>query len=194
MKKYTLILLLLLLFPVVGLAWDNCPYGEVDDPYPGKCNRYVDTDHDQICDLSQPTPENRIAKVIKTDQKTIKLELTNNNKKMTYHLVPISLFLIILYAISRILLKKKIITLITHKRIWNILLLITFLISGILGILLIIRINFNITAPTRFNSLFWHVELGIAMFIISIFHVIERWYFFKNIFKTKNNKNNESKV
>ncbi len=185
MRKYIFIFLLLLLLPAVSLAWDDCPYGEVDDPHPGKCSRYIDTDNDQICDLSQLAPENRIARVIKTEEKIIELELTNNNKKMTYHLVPISLFLIILYAISRILLKKKIINIITHKKIWNILLLITFLISGILGILLIIKINFNITTPSRFNSLFWHVEVGIAMFVICVFHVIERWYYFKNIFKIK---------
>lgn len=186
MKKYSLILLLLFLFPMVGLAWDNCPYGEVNDPYPGKCSKYIDTDHDQICDLSQSAPENRIASAIKTEQKIEISKLTNNNKKMTYHLVPISLFLIILYALSRILLKKKILNIITYKKIWNILLLITFLISGTLGVLLIIRINFNITAPTRFNALFWHVEIGIAMFIICIFHLIDRWYYFKNMFKIKN--------
>jgi hypothetical protein len=30
-----------------------CPYGLVDDPYPGECNLYIDTDGDGICDLSQ---------------------------------------------------------------------------------------------------------------------------------------------
>ena len=62
-----------------------------------------------------------------------------------YHLIPISLFLIIIYLITYTLTKKKIISIINHKKIWNILLLISFLISGILGILLIIKINFNIT-------------------------------------------------
>lgn len=30
-----------------------CPYGLVNDPYPGRCRRYVDTDGDGICDLSR---------------------------------------------------------------------------------------------------------------------------------------------
>ncbi len=30
-----------------------CPYGLVDDPYPGECNLYIDADGDGICDLSQ---------------------------------------------------------------------------------------------------------------------------------------------
>jgi hypothetical protein len=31
-----------------------CPFGLVNDPYPGKCRRYVDRDGDGICDLSIP--------------------------------------------------------------------------------------------------------------------------------------------
>ena len=100
---------------------------------------------------------------------------------MTYHLIPISLFLIIFYAITRILSKKKIISIINYRKIWNVLLLISFLISGILGIILIIKINFGIKFLLPFNILFWHVEIGIVMFVICMFHVIERWSYFKNL-------------
>ena len=31
-----------------------CPFGLVNDPYPGQCRRYVDRDGDGICDLSVP--------------------------------------------------------------------------------------------------------------------------------------------
>lgn len=31
----------------------RCPYGLVDDPYPGRCRRYVDNDGNGYCDLSQ---------------------------------------------------------------------------------------------------------------------------------------------
>jgi len=34
-------------------AWDDCPFGYEDDPYPGLCWRYIDTDNDGICDHSQ---------------------------------------------------------------------------------------------------------------------------------------------
>ena len=33
----------------------SCPYGILNDPYPGQCPRYVDLDGDGICDLSQTT-------------------------------------------------------------------------------------------------------------------------------------------
>jgi len=104
---------------------------------------------------------------------------------MTYHLIPISLLLIVFYAITRILSKKKSISVMTHRKIWNILLLISFLISGVLGIILILEINFKTKFLLPFNILFLHVEIGIAMFLISILHIIERWNYFKNLFILK---------
>lgn len=32
---------------------NTCPYGLENDPYPGRCFRYVDTNNDGICDRSQ---------------------------------------------------------------------------------------------------------------------------------------------
>ena len=37
--------------PQLGVA---CPYGLVNDPYPGECQRYIDQNGDGICDLSEP--------------------------------------------------------------------------------------------------------------------------------------------
>ncbi len=37
--------------------WGSCPFGLEDDPYPGECGRYIDTNNDGICDLSQPEPQ-----------------------------------------------------------------------------------------------------------------------------------------
>jgi hypothetical protein len=35
------------------LARTRCPYGLVNDPYPGRCRRYVDSDGSGYCDLSE---------------------------------------------------------------------------------------------------------------------------------------------
>ncbi len=194
MKKIIFALLVFILIPVTVLAWDDCAKGEV--LCEGKCELFVDTDNDEICDHSQPAPENRDVNVLnaKTEEeihglisgKDLKTktasESDNNKNKRVYHLLPILLFLIVLYIISHVLSKKKIISIVNHRKIWNVLLLVTFLISGILGILSVIRINFGIAIPLPFNILFWHVEIGIAMFIICIFHIIEHWYYFKNLF------------
>ncbi len=186
MKKIIFALFLSILIPIIALAWDNCPYDKIDCPAPGDCNRYIDTDNDQICDRSQLAPEDRDAETINTQAIEDKnLIAANKQNKTTYHLLSISLILILLYLITHILSKKKIISIVNHRKIWNILLLITFLISGLLGVLLIIEINFNITVPLPFNILFWHVEVGIAMFVISIFHTFWHWTYFKRMLKIK---------
>lgn len=38
-----------------GSCATSCPYGMVNDPYPGQCPRYIDVTGDGICDLSQAT-------------------------------------------------------------------------------------------------------------------------------------------
>lgn len=186
MKIIIFVLLLFIMLPTSVLAWDDCPRNEINCPAPGDCNRYIDIDNDEICDRSQLAPEDRNVEIANA-QEVSGENLTINNKqnKMTYHLMLISLFLIILYAIMRILLKKKTISVADHRKIWNILLLVSFLISGILGILLIIEINFGAKFSLPFNMLFWHVEIGIVMFVICVLHIIERWYYFKNLLKFK---------
>jgi len=32
-----------------------CPFGQVNDKYPGRCGRYVDRNGNKICDLSEPS-------------------------------------------------------------------------------------------------------------------------------------------
>ena len=192
MKKIIFTLMLLSIIPTTVLAWDDCPQGEVFCE--GKCGLFIDTDNDGICDRSQSAPEDRNSGTTNnqaTEEEIHDLisgkDLKTNNKqhKKAYHFLLISIFLILLYLISHILSKKKIISIVNHRKIWNIMLLITFLISGLLGILLVIKINFGTVIPLPFNILFWHVEVGIAMFVISIFHILWHWTYFKNLFKIK---------
>ena len=131
----------------------------------------------------EPSVVKDIAASIKLGTQIDASKIVDKQYQGIYHFLPISLFLIILYLISHILSKKKIVSVVNHKKIWNILLLITFLISGILGILMVVRINFSLIIPLPFNILFWHVEIGIAMFVICILHIIERWRYFKNLFQ-----------
>ena len=189
-KKIISKLILLILVPAALSAWDDCPYNEIDCPFPGDCNRYVDIDKDGICDRSQPAPENRndsIADIQLTEYGTEEIQgvVTGKESGRIYHLLPIPLFLVILYFITFVLSKKKIISVVNHRKIWNILLVIAFLISGILGILLIVKINFSTEISLPLNILFWHVEFGIAMFAISIFHILWHWTYFKNLFRIK---------
>jgi len=183
MKKVILALFVLFLIPTTVLAWDDCPLGEVFCE--GKCGLFVDTDNDGICDRSQPAPENRNNTGAAQINIPEPAESRNKQSERVYHLLPISILLVVLYVISRTLSKKNILSVANHRKIWNTLLLITFLISGILGILLVIRINFGTVVPLPFDILFWHVEAGIAMFAISVFHTLWHWAYFKSLFGIK---------
>jgi len=82
-KKYitllTIILILVVFNSISIYAWDNCPFGLEDDLYPGECKRYIDTDGDGICDLSQPAPENRNTN-ISLNEENVKENIIDNNK------------------------------------------------------------------------------------------------------------------
>lgn len=60
MKKYLgtiLVLVIAIAMQILPVfAWDDCPFGMVNDPYPGSCPRYIDTNNDGICDHSQSAP------------------------------------------------------------------------------------------------------------------------------------------
>ncbi len=99
--------------------------------------------------------------------------------KPTYHLVIIAIFLSILYLITAQLAKKGAITVLQHRKIWNWILLLSFLISGSLAVLLIIKENFGQAIPLPFNIVYWHAEIGIVMLVAAVFHVLSRWKLLK---------------
>ena len=84
--------------------------------------------------------------------------------------------------------KRNLITRLTHKRIWNVVLLASFLISALLAVFLIIRINWGVSPRLPFNMLYWHVEAGTVMLVISIFHIFERRLFYICMLAFKNKK------
>ena len=112
----------------------------------------------------------------------------SNNSRLNYYFLPILLVLSIFYFITYTLSKKKKIKIIQHRKVWNVILLITFLISGIFGIILAILISYGIRLTFYSDLLFWHVEFGIAMAIISMFHIAWHWKYFKKIVNKKSKK------
>lgn len=209
MKKTIFVLLLFILIPTVTMA-DSSISGqelkektvaevaeiyEIDaDEYAQALSEYYGATIKQISSFQllhdnyavEPNVAKDIAIFVETGKDVSISEPSGKNKmERTYHLIPISIVLILLYIISHILSKQKVISVVNHRKIWNILLLITFLASGILGILLVIRINIGAIIPLPFNILFWHVEIGIAMFAISVFHIIWHWKYYLNLFKVK---------
>ena len=108
----------------------------------------------------------------------------------SYQTIPILSIIIVLYIISILLVKTKKITLFQQRRFWNFVLLITFLVSGILGLVLAISIDQKVTFVWYLPFLKLHVKFGIAMSIVSIFHLLWHLPYYKTIFK----KNSESQL
>lgn len=125
------------------------------------------------------------ASLVNEDERIdINQQPVTSGQKQVYHLIPIIVALTLLYLLSHILSRKRVISVAAHRKIWNIILLVTFLISMILGLFLIIRINFGLEVPLPFSTLFWHVEIGIAMGAISIFHIVWHWKYFLKMLRT----------
>lgn len=237
MKKLAIILFSILF--VVGLAgtfwctqiaeaassnWNSCPRNRINCKYPGKCDLYIDTNGDRICDRSQSAPAAVAVKPSITTARPIATPATKPagtttkaptpsatailvisgplsaplavnttttdsaaspaiTLKHSYYFVPVFLGLSILYALTWLLANKKFIKTITHRKIWNLVLLISMVISVLLGLFLILNIdlNFGITLP--FNMLFWHVESGIALGAIGAFHIFWHWRYFVKFIK-----------
>ncbi|XRO75311.1 hypothetical protein ACO3TA_00045 [Methanocaldococcus sp. 28A] len=78
-KLFTIFLLLS--FLTLSFAWDDCPFGIVNDPYPGKCGRYIDTNHDGICDHSEPAPTSL------DNSNNINSNINNTNIELTEKLI-----------------------------------------------------------------------------------------------------------
>jgi hypothetical protein len=113
------------------------------------------------------------------------------NGKRSYKFFIILFSLLILYLISSLLVKAQSISLLTHRRIWNVLLLISFLVSAIFGIMLVLAINFGWFIPIYSFILYWHVEFGSAMAIITIFHIAWHWQYYALMFKKKAENNTD---
>ncbi|MDN5355576.1 MAG: hypothetical protein PWQ43_518 [Rikenellaceae bacterium] len=140
--------------------------------------------NNEIKNSNNTTHDNIINKQIMNYQKHFVgiPSLTLNIKKRPYNLLEISIITLILYSFSWLFTKYHLISKRLHKRIWNVLLLISFIISCFLEIILIIQINYDIWPALRLEFLYWHVQVGIVMTLIGLFHALWHINYFKKIF------------
>jgi len=152
------------LFTSIDLAWLDCPYGRINDPYPGRCNLYTDTNNNQICDHSE------------APQKEIQLPFLPNSSKNTH---PFFTFLGITgITLVAWFLTKKFLKPLNFRLFWNLVLLASFLPVGISGILLFL----NIQIP---NFAFWHNFLGVTFVVVGLLHLLARLNYFKQALGNK---------
>ena len=157
----------------------DCPSGIVNDSYPGDCGKYIDSNKDKICDLSQE------ANVLTPSENLVLPKSDVFVNGVDYYFIPIIIVISLLYFLTFYLVKTRKISLIAHRKIWNFVLLISSVILIILSILLVIRIQYDISILNEWRNfmLFWHVEFGIIFCLVSIFHIIWHLAYYKNLLK-----------
>lgn len=156
MKQFLIVIALLLTSSYGFADKPDCERQRVDCI--GECGRMIDADGDGFCDngdLSMPKPE-----------------------PTHYLLLEILSATLGLYFISLVLLKSRVYKKITHRKIWNYLLLITFITAALLGLLLVVFINYDVRTDFYLTYLELHVDFGIAMSIVGIIHFIWHWNYY----------------
>lgn len=89
---------------------------------------------------------------------------------MVYEIVLPSIPFIAGYLSTYSLYRRHFIRKSIHVNIWNLILGIAFLISAGGGFLLLILMELGITLPISFGLMYWHVELGITLVLVAVFH------------------------
>jgi len=195
-KKLYVVLLIIILTPIAVYAWNDCPYGLLNDPFPGSCPRYVDTNHDDICDHSQspssastnttsnPNMDNSSANGKNESNVSVSdIQKANTIPNENYYLVPLSISTLIIYLVTYLLYLENRLNRRNYYRIWNYVLIISFILTGVTGLLMIIFINYGIDSSWNLTIDFWHAEFAIIMAVSTIFHFHLYLKQLKNVFK-----------
>jgi hypothetical protein len=103
-----------------------------------------------------------------------------------HHFVLTIVIIITLYLVSLLLVKTNHLSLAIQRRFWNSLLLLSFLGTGFSGLTMAYFLDTNSFFPGFFSLLWFHIEFGIIMATIAIFHALWHLYYFRsNFFSTR---------
>jgi hypothetical protein len=94
---------------------------------------------------------------------------------MVYDFLLPSLSVLVGYLFTYALYKVRLIRKTLHVNIWNFIIGIAFLVSGVGGFLLLISMELGIILPISPQLLYWHVELGITLVVVTLFHFHCYW-------------------
>ena len=107
--------------------------------------------------------------------------------KNPYSLLPIAAMCLTGYFLTLMLVRMKVLSLPVHRKIWNTILLVTFLVTGILGILLVLNLNYRLEWTWIKAALRWHVHFGIGMAVVAAFHLSWHLKYYLKIFAKNSN-------
>ncbi len=138
---------------------------------------------ENIATSQEPSTE-----AVAEEETTVEKPADNTPQKKPYDLILITALTLGLYALTFILVKANVLKKTTHRKIWNSILLITALVSCLLGFFLVLQINYGWKMDWFWKVKFYHVEFGIAMTIVALFHIFWHMNYWKTLFKKRENK------
>jgi hypothetical protein len=117
----------------------------------------------------------------------IKTEIQPEKKKTKkpYNIILITSIVLLAYLLTFILVKAGKLKKLSHRKIWNVILLVTFLVSCLLGFLLALQINYGFCMDWFRSFLKWHVEFGIAMTLIAVIHIVWHYKYYTTMISKK---------
>lgn len=194
MKKVYVVLLIIILTPIAVYAWNDCPYGLLNDPFPGQCPRYVDTNYDNICDHSEspntgttntsnPNTSNNNNDQNKSNTSVSDIQKANSIPNENYYLIPLALSTTIIYLVTYLLYLESRLKRNNFYKIWKYVLITSFMITGVTGLIMVIIVNYGMLFSWNLTIDFWHAEFAIIMAVSTIFHFHLYWKQVKKIVK-----------
>ena len=187
MKKLFVILILFIFFAFPAKAYD-CPFGYINDPFPGNCSRYVDEDGNNICDNGQVLAFKDAINQLEQDYVDNVAQTGSSNKG--YYFWQIVVLLLVIYGFTEYLVllvketKIKYLRYITKtniNRFWNCVLLISFLVSALTGMFRIFHMLGYL--QTSYKVVDLHVYFSIILLVVGLIHILKHWRYFISIIK-----------
>lgn len=117
-----------------------------------------------------------------TTSQSITTQVIATKSLSPYHFWWLLVVTLILYVFSTLLVKSKKVKKATHRKIWNFILLVTCLVSCLLGVYIVLAKMYGWTM-NYMTLLKLHVDFGIVMTIVAIIHILWHIRYFKNMIK-----------
>lgn len=142
------------------IVWLDCPYGRINDPFPGQCELYTDTNSNEVCDHSEP-PEG-VKGVEGVEGILVFLTL--------------GIYFVHWYLVHKTTIGKsfKWLSRASFHYFWNLILLLSFLPVAVSGLLLVFGV-------TNFDFNLWHNRAGLVFTLVAALHLLKRFQHFLNV-------------
>lgn len=105
-----------------------------------------------------------------------------------YPLLPISILVILFYSLSFAFAQMGLVSKANHRKFWNVLLLIAFLTTGLIGLLMVVKINYKFEMSFYEQLVRYHVSFGIGMAVIGFVHFWWHLNYYLHLFRIAKTK------